>query len=87
MFNFGISFLVYTFFGSYPIVFIIAFLGASFFAFLISKHNSLKRRRSIVAEKIKINTTEKLYNKYTPWNGCLDTVYTYITTPNFEDAL
>lgn len=54
----GISFLIYSSFGSYPIVFIIAFLGASFFAFLISKHNSLKRRRSIVAEKIKINTTE-----------------------------
>ncbi|MFQ3306097.1 MAG: hypothetical protein ACI9K4_001163, partial [Polaribacter sp.] len=42
----------------YPLVFSIAFFGASFFAFLISKQNTLKRKRSIVAEKIKINTTE-----------------------------
>ena len=54
----GISFLIYSFLGVYPLVFIIAFLGASFFAFLISKQNTLKRKRSIVAEKIKINTTE-----------------------------
>jgi DNA mismatch repair ATPase MutS len=54
----GISFLIYSFLGVYPLVFIIAFFGASFFAFLISKQNSLKRKRSIVAEKIKINTTE-----------------------------
>ena len=54
----GISFLIYSFLGVYPLVFIIAFIGASFFAFLISKQNTLKRKRSIVAEKIKINTTE-----------------------------
>ena len=54
----GISFLIYSFLGVYPLVFIIAFFGASFFAFLISKQNTLKRKRSIVAEKIKINTTE-----------------------------
>ena len=54
----GISFLIYSFLGVYPLVFIIAFFGASFFAFLISKQNNLKRKRSIVAEKIKINTTE-----------------------------
>jgi hypothetical protein len=54
----GISFLIYSFLGVYPLVFIIAFIGASFFAFLISKQNNLKRKRSIVAEKIKINTTE-----------------------------
>jgi hypothetical protein len=54
----GISFLIYRFLGVYPLVFIIAFFGASFFAFLISKQNTLKRKRSIVAEKIKINTTE-----------------------------
>ena len=54
----GISFLIYSFLGVYPLVFIIAFFGASFFAFLISKQNTLKRERSIVAEKIKINTTE-----------------------------
>ena len=54
----GISFLIYSFLGVYPLVFIIAFFGASFFAFLISKQNTLKRERIIVAEKIKINTTE-----------------------------
>jgi hypothetical protein len=54
----GISFLIYSFLGVYPLVFIIAFFGASFFAFLISKQNTLKRKRSIAAEKIKINTTE-----------------------------
>ena len=54
----GISFLIYSFLGVYPLVFIIAFFSASFFAFLISKQNTLKRERSIVAEKIKINTTE-----------------------------
>ena len=52
------AFLVYLTFGSYPDVFIIAFLGLSLFGFLVLKHLNLSRKRNIIDEKIKINKTE-----------------------------
>jgi len=54
----GTCFLVYLTFGTYPDVFIIAFLGVVLFAFLVVKHLDLKRKRNIVSKKIDINTTE-----------------------------
>ncbi|OAD45390.1 MutS-related protein [Polaribacter atrinae] len=51
-------FLVYLTFGSYPDVFIIAFLGILLFGFLVVKHVSLQRKRAIVKAKIYINNTE-----------------------------
>ena len=51
-------FLIYLTFGSYPDVFIIAFLGVLLFSFLVVKHVNLQRERTIVAAKIKINKTE-----------------------------
>ncbi|QTD36666.1 DNA mismatch repair protein MutS [Polaribacter batillariae] len=51
-------FLIYLTFGKYPDVFIIAFLGLLLFGFLVTKHVNLKRKRNILAEKIKINTVE-----------------------------
>ena len=51
-------FLIYLTFGSYPDVFIIAFLGVLLFSFLVVKHVNLQRERAIVAAKIKINKTE-----------------------------
>lgn len=54
----GISFLVYSTFGRYPVVFVVAFLGVLLFAFLVVKQSNLQRKRSIVDEKIQINTTE-----------------------------
>ena len=51
-------FLIYLTFGSYPVVFIIAFLGFSFFAFLVLKYVNLKREKAIVEAKISINKTE-----------------------------
>ncbi|TMM32446.1 DNA mismatch repair protein MutS [Polaribacter aestuariivivens] len=51
-------FLVYLTFGKYPDVLIIAFLGFLLFSFLVVKHVNLKRKRNILAEKIKINTVE-----------------------------
>ena len=54
----GTSFLIYSTFGKYPDVFIIAFLGLLLFGFLVSKHINLKRKRNILDEKIKINETE-----------------------------
>ncbi|WP_435416460.1 MutS-related protein [Polaribacter aestuariivivens] len=51
-------FLVYLTFGKYPDVFIVAFLGLLLFSFLVVKHVNLKRKRNILAEKIKINTVE-----------------------------
>jgi hypothetical protein len=54
----GTGFLIYTFFGKYPAVFILAFAGLFLFGFLVSKHINLKRKRTVLEEKIKINTTE-----------------------------
>lgn len=54
----GTCFLIYLTFGFYPDVFIIAFLGFSFFSFLILKYVSLKREKAIVDAKININKTE-----------------------------
>ncbi|MEN8966134.1 MAG: DNA mismatch repair protein MutS [Polaribacter sp.] len=54
----GTCFLVYLTFGTYPDVFIIAFLGVVLFAFLVVKHLDLKRKQNIVSKKIDINTTE-----------------------------
>ena len=51
-------FLVYLTFGSYPDVFIIAFLGILLFSFLVVKHINLQRKRAIVKAKININNTE-----------------------------
>jgi len=51
-------FLVYLTFGSYPDVFMIAFLGILLFGFLVVKQVSLQRKRSIVKAKININNTE-----------------------------
>ncbi|WP_158839273.1 MutS-related protein [Polaribacter sp. L3A8] len=51
-------FLVYLTFGSYPDVFIIAFLGVLLFGFLVVKQVSLQRKRAIVKAKININNTE-----------------------------
>jgi ABC-type multidrug transport system fused ATPase/permease subunit len=60
----GTCLLIYNFFSSYLAVFISAFLGALVFGFLVVKHVNLKRKRSIVAEKIKINSTEiKVLNR------------------------
>ena len=54
----GISFLIYSFFGIYPVVFIIAFLGIALFSFLVFKYIKLKKEKAIIDAKIKINTTE-----------------------------
>lgn len=54
----GTCFLIYLTLGSYPDVFIVAFLGILLFGFLVVKHLDLQRKRSIVKEKIKINSTE-----------------------------
>lgn len=54
----GSSFLTYLTFGRYPVVFVVAFLGVLLFAFLVVKQSSLQIKRSIVDEKIQINTTE-----------------------------
>jgi len=51
-------FLIYLTFGSYPDVFIIAFLGILLFGFLVVKHVNLQRKRAIVNSKININKTE-----------------------------
>ncbi|QXP72063.1 DNA mismatch repair protein MutS [Polaribacter sp. R2A056_3_33] len=51
-------FLVYLTFGSYPDVFIIAFLGILLFGFLVVKQVGLQRKRAIVKAKININNTE-----------------------------
>jgi hypothetical protein len=51
-------FLIYLTFGDYPDVFIIAFLGFSFFSFLVIKYINLKREKAIVDAKISINKTE-----------------------------
>lgn len=51
-------FLIYLTLGSYPDVFIIAFLGFSLFSFLVIKYINLKREKAIVDAKIKINKTE-----------------------------
>ena len=51
-------FLMYLTFGAYPDVFIVAILGFFLFGFLVIKQLDLKRKRNIIAEKIRINTTE-----------------------------
>ncbi|QNM85440.1 DNA mismatch repair protein MutS [Polaribacter pectinis] len=51
-------FLIYLTFGKYPDIFIVAFLGLLLFGFLVTKHVNLKRKRNILAEKIKINAVE-----------------------------
>ena len=51
-------FLIYVTFGSYPDVFIIAFIGFSFFTFLVFKYSNLKRQKAIIEAKININKTE-----------------------------
>lgn len=60
----GIAFLIYLTFGTYPDVFIIAFLGIMLFSFLVLKFINLKRKKAIVDAKIKINKTEiKVLNR------------------------
>ena len=54
----GISFLIYSFLGVYPLVFIIAFLGIALFSFLVFKYIKLKKEKAIIDAKIKMNTTE-----------------------------
>ncbi|MDC1464740.1 DNA mismatch repair protein MutS [Polaribacter sp.] len=54
----GISFLIYSFLGVYPLVFIIAFLGIALFSFLVFKYIKLKKEKAIIDAKIKINTLE-----------------------------
>ena len=54
----GISFLIYSFLGVYPLVFIIAFLGIALFSFLVFKYIKLKKEKAIIDTKIKMNTTE-----------------------------
>ena len=54
----GTCFLIYTFFGRYLVVFILAFLGLFLFGFLVSKYANLKIKRNILEEKIKINAIE-----------------------------
>ena len=51
-------FLIYLTFGTYPDVFIIAFLGFLLFGFLVIKYLNLKKVRNIIIEKIRINATE-----------------------------
>jgi len=51
-------FLIYLTFGTYPDVFIIAFLGFLLFGFLVIKYLNLKKERNIIIEKIRINATE-----------------------------
>ncbi len=51
-------FLIYLTLGTYPDVFIVAFLGFLLFGFLVIKYLNLKRERNIINEKIRINTTE-----------------------------
>lgn len=51
-------FLIYLTFGEFPDVFIIVFLGILLFSFLVIKYTNLKRKKDIIDEKIKINTTE-----------------------------
>ena len=51
-------FLIYIMFGSYPAVFIIAFLGILFFSFLVVQHVNLQRKRALVNAKIDINKIE-----------------------------
>ena len=62
IFRFGVflttCFLMYLTFGSYPDVFIIAFLGILLFSFLVVKQVSLQRERAILVSKININETE-----------------------------
>lgn len=52
------SFLIYILFGSYPTVFIIAFLGGLLFSFLVVKQVDLQRKRALIAAKININKIE-----------------------------
>ena len=54
----GISFLIYSFLGVYPLVFIIAFLGIALFSFLVFKYIKLKKEKAIIDAKIKISTLE-----------------------------
>ncbi|MGY0425880.1 MAG: MutS-related protein, partial [Polaribacter sp.] len=51
-------YLIYLTFGKYPAVFISASTGFLVFGFLVTKQLNLKRKRNIIAEKIKINATE-----------------------------
>ena len=51
-------FLIYLTFGSYPDVFIIAFIGVLLFSFLVVKHVNLQKKRAIVKAKIDINKIE-----------------------------
>ncbi|WP_288956181.1 DNA mismatch repair protein MutS [uncultured Polaribacter sp.] len=58
------SFLIYLTFGSYPDVFIIAFLGILLFSFLVIKYLNIKKEKAIVDAKIEINKTEiKVLNR------------------------
>lgn len=54
----GTSFLIYLTFGSYPDVFIIAFLGVFLFSYLVFKYINLKREKAIIDSKIDIVSTE-----------------------------
>ena len=52
------SFLIYLTFGSFPDVFIIAFLGILLFSFLVIKYLNIKKEKAIVDAKVEINKTE-----------------------------
>ncbi len=54
----GTCLLIYLTLGAYPDVFIVAFLGALLFGFLVVKHINLQRKRAIVNAKIAINKDE-----------------------------
>lgn len=54
----GTCLLIYLTLGAYPDVFIVGFLGAVLFSFLVVKHIDLQRKRAIINAKIAINKDE-----------------------------
>ena len=54
----GTFLLIYLTLGAYPDVFIVGFLGAVLFSFLVVKHIDLQRKRAIINAKIAINKDE-----------------------------
>ncbi|MFD2530030.1 MutS-related protein [Polaribacter marinaquae] len=54
----GTFLLIYLTLGAYPDIFIVGFLGAVLFSFLVVKHIDLQRKRAIINAKIAINKDE-----------------------------
>jgi len=54
----GTSFLIYLSFNTYPDVLIIAILGVALFTYLVFQYINIKKEKTIVDQKIAINTTE-----------------------------